>query len=269
MHPRVSIGVPVFNGDAYLHLALNSLLTQTFSDFEIIISDNASTDRTESICRKYAAEDRRIRYVRQTANMGVTANFKFVLQEAKGEYFMWAAADDERASNCVEFYLANIGNSGGVFSTYAVRDRRSAIDTEVGIPILSGQPGSTRDVRAFLLSPCPSFFYGLFRRSVAMEFCPRSAFDWSDCLYILEVIESAGFVGVKSTPKYFAGTFGAYSAKPSNGRYLVPFNYLRKAFPIAARAGVPAVFAHLGILATAARLNYRIAKQAYAEKVLT
>jgi glycosyltransferase involved in cell wall biosynthesis len=92
--PQVSIGMPVFNGEPFIREALNSLLAQTYSEFELIISDNASTDGTEAICREYAAKHKRIRYVRQPTNRGGLANFQFVLDEAVGEYFMWAAADD-------------------------------------------------------------------------------------------------------------------------------------------------------------------------------
>lgn len=92
--PKISIGMPVFNGDLFISEALDSLLAQTFNDFELIISDNCSTDATESICRKYAAKDQRIRYLRQVKNRGASFNFKLVLDEAAGEYFMWAAADD-------------------------------------------------------------------------------------------------------------------------------------------------------------------------------
>lgn len=92
--PQVSIGMPVYNGEPFIREALDSLLAQTFTDFELIISDNASTDGTEAICRDYAAKDKRIRYVRQAENRGAAANFQFVLDEAVGEYFMWAAADD-------------------------------------------------------------------------------------------------------------------------------------------------------------------------------
>jgi glycosyltransferase involved in cell wall biosynthesis len=90
----VSIGMPVFNGEKFIHEAINSLLSQTFTDFELIISDNASTDKTEAICREYEKKDKRIRYVRQKENIGVIANFKYVLDQSAGEYFMWAAADD-------------------------------------------------------------------------------------------------------------------------------------------------------------------------------
>ena len=92
---QVSIGMPVYNGERFIREALDSLLAQTFTDFELIISDNASTDGTEAICREYAARDPRIRYVRQSENRGAAANFQFVLNEAVGEYFMWAAHDDQ------------------------------------------------------------------------------------------------------------------------------------------------------------------------------
>jgi len=99
MPPLVSIGMPVYNGARYIREALDSLLGQTFTDFELIISDNASTDSTEAICREYAAKDQRIRYIRQSHNLGASGNFKFVLDQALGEYFMWAAHDDKWSSN--------------------------------------------------------------------------------------------------------------------------------------------------------------------------
>lgn len=92
--PKVSIGMPVYNGELFIHEALNSLLNQSFANFELIISDNGSTDSTETICKDYAEKDVRIRYVRHAENRGALANFQFVLDEAVGEYFMWAAADD-------------------------------------------------------------------------------------------------------------------------------------------------------------------------------
>ena len=91
--------MPVYNGELFIREALNSLLNQTFTDFELVISDNASTDGTEMICQEYADKDKRIRYVRQVQNRGATANFQFVLDAAVGKYFMWAAADDLQSSN--------------------------------------------------------------------------------------------------------------------------------------------------------------------------
>lgn len=103
--PAVSIGMPVYNGGKYIREALDSLLDQSFTDFELIISDNASTDGTEAICQQYAAKDARIRYVRQPVNLGALANFTFVLDEARGGYFMWAAADDRWDPNWISEML--------------------------------------------------------------------------------------------------------------------------------------------------------------------
>lgn len=104
--PRVSIGLPVYNGEKYLASALDSLLGQTFTDFEIVISDNASSDRTPEICQEYASKDDRIRVVRQTENVGAVGNFNRVFELARGEYFKWAAYDDICApdfiARCVE-----------------------------------------------------------------------------------------------------------------------------------------------------------------------
>jgi glycosyltransferase involved in cell wall biosynthesis len=104
--PRVSIGVPVFNGEAYLRQALDSLLAQTFSDFELIISDNASTDGTEGICREYAARDSRVRYSRNESNIGMSGNFRRVLELARAPYFKWATYDDVCAPELVERAVA-------------------------------------------------------------------------------------------------------------------------------------------------------------------
>lgn len=92
--PRVSIGLPVFNGENYLSQAIDSLLAQTFTDFELIIADNGSNDRTEEICRAYAAKDSRIRYYRHESNLGAAKNFNFTYEVAVGEYFKWASHDD-------------------------------------------------------------------------------------------------------------------------------------------------------------------------------
>jgi len=92
--PCVSIGMPVFNGEKYIEAALDSILAQTYTDFELIISDNASTDRTQQICRAYAAMDSRIRYYRNERNLGAPRNFNRVFELSRGKYFKWAAYDD-------------------------------------------------------------------------------------------------------------------------------------------------------------------------------
>ena len=105
--PKVSIGMPVYNGEKFIRETLDSLVMQTFTDFELIISDNNSKDNTEAICREYTVKDKRIRYVRQSENRGQLLNFQFVLNEAVGEYFMWASADDLFSPK----WLANLTSS--------------------------------------------------------------------------------------------------------------------------------------------------------------
>jgi polysaccharide pyruvyl transferase WcaK-like protein/glycosyltransferase involved in cell wall biosynthesis len=100
--PRLTVGLPTYNGEQYLASALDSLLAQTFTDFELIISDNASTDATASIARAYAARDPRIRYVRHPQNRGSAFNHTYVIRQARGEYFKWASDDDLDAPDLLE-----------------------------------------------------------------------------------------------------------------------------------------------------------------------
>lgn len=94
MRPSVTVGLPVFNGERFVARAIESYLRQNYTSFEIVISDNASTDATEEICRAYARQDDRIRYYRNPSNFGAAKNFNRVVELARGRYFKWAAHDD-------------------------------------------------------------------------------------------------------------------------------------------------------------------------------
>jgi len=100
--PRVSIGLPVYNAENFLVEALKSLLAQTLTDFELIISDNASTDGTSEICRDFAAKDPRIQYHRSKVNRGAAWNYNNTFNLSRGEYFKWAAHDDIHHPNFIE-----------------------------------------------------------------------------------------------------------------------------------------------------------------------
>jgi glycosyltransferase involved in cell wall biosynthesis len=92
--PKVSIGLPTYNGGRYLGETLDAILAQSFAEFELVVCDNASTDGTEDICRSYASVDPRIRYVRHERNLGVSRNFNAAFHLATGQYFKWASSDD-------------------------------------------------------------------------------------------------------------------------------------------------------------------------------
>jgi glycosyltransferase involved in cell wall biosynthesis len=109
--PKVSIGMPVYNGEKFIQGALDSLLDQTFIDFELIISDNASTDATRQICLAYAAKDERIRYYRNDVRIQPISNFNLVLNYASGQYFMWAAHDDRWSASFVECLVRSLDNN--------------------------------------------------------------------------------------------------------------------------------------------------------------
>ena len=92
--PRVSIAMPAYNCANFIAQSIESLLSQTYGDFEFVISDNASTDDTETVCRHYAKLDSRIRYIRRTENIGGPENFRYVFSLCSGEYHKWSTADD-------------------------------------------------------------------------------------------------------------------------------------------------------------------------------
>ncbi len=106
----LSIGMPVYNGEKYVRQALDSLLTQNFKDFELIISDNASTDHTAEICKRYLEKDNRIKYYRNKVNIGAVANFNNLINYATAPYFMWASHDDMWESSYIS-KLINIMES--------------------------------------------------------------------------------------------------------------------------------------------------------------
>jgi glycosyltransferase involved in cell wall biosynthesis len=117
-NPRVSIGLAVFNGSRYLRQAIDSILAQTFADFELIISDNASTDETEEICRRYVAKDQRIRYYRNSTNIGGANNENRTFLLSRGEFFRWAAHDDMIAPNLLSKCVAVLDQDPSVILCY-------------------------------------------------------------------------------------------------------------------------------------------------------
>lgn len=99
---KVTIGLPTYNAAHFLKKKIDSILEQTYSDFELIISDNCSSDSTNIVCNEYLKKDSRIQYFKQKENIGSFRNYKFILDHAKGDYFMWTAADDVLLPTFVE-----------------------------------------------------------------------------------------------------------------------------------------------------------------------
>jgi glycosyltransferase involved in cell wall biosynthesis len=116
--PSISVGLPVHNGEKFVEDAIKAILSQTFKDFELIISDNASTDRTWEICSRYAGMDERVRCYRNERNLGVATNFNNTVRLARGRYFRWAAYDDLMAPGLLGSCLAVLDREPDVVLCY-------------------------------------------------------------------------------------------------------------------------------------------------------
>jgi glycosyltransferase involved in cell wall biosynthesis len=168
----VSIGMPVYNGEKYIREALDSLLSQTFTDFELIISDNASTDDTSKICQEYANRDSRIRYIRQAANIGANANFEFVLMQAIAELFMWAACDDYLESKNYLTVMVNTMQTGCDFCFPNVKLLNENFKKKtISDGVMSGFSNcvTNYDYSRQTVFTCSYQIYGLFRRNFLIE----------------------------------------------------------------------------------------------------
>ncbi len=132
--PIVSVGFPVYNGSRYLRGALDSVLAQDHPSFEVVLSDNASTDETLAICEEYAKRDGRIRLLTNDVNQGAVWNFNHVARAARGRYFMWAAHDDLWRSDCLSLYANALDRDSTAVLVYGHAQPIDSRGNEVGEP---------------------------------------------------------------------------------------------------------------------------------------
>lgn len=200
--PRVSIGLPVYNGESYLGQALESVLNQTFADFELIVSDNASTDRTGEICRSYAARDDRIRLFEQSTNLGAAPNFNFTVSVAKGVYFKWMAHDDVLDRRFLERCVAALdADASAVLSMSAMRmingeGRDIGPYADVDDATLSAPRPSTRFRELIRLDYACFDVFGLIRKSVLQRTNMIDDFITSDRALLVDLGLSGTFIRV-------------------------------------------------------------------------
>jgi glycosyltransferase involved in cell wall biosynthesis len=166
--PLVSIGLPVFNGESTLSNVIKTLLDQSYRNLEIVISDNCSTDGTQAICEDFAKLDPRIIYVRQPVNRGAFANFRFVLNEAAGQYFTWAASDDLRSRDFVQENLRFLQDHPDyVASVSPVRFEDGDFSpARMGDASLDHETDEARFLAFFSGWHANGRYYSLFRREV-------------------------------------------------------------------------------------------------------
>lgn len=193
--PLVSVGIPTFNRPEGLRRTLQLISAQTYRNLEILISDNASPGpETERVVRGFSVTDERIKYFRQPANIGAIANFRFVLAKASGDYFMWAADDDEWDTRFIETCLAAAaGPSCSVMTKFHTIFRAQNTREENPVPELSPDVSLSQNVIRFLSNMQPSLFYGLHPRKSVLFTLKGSYFDFYDCYVVLRIILESGF----------------------------------------------------------------------------
>jgi glycosyltransferase involved in cell wall biosynthesis len=189
--PAVSVGLPVYNGAEQLERALHTLLSQRFRDFELIVSDNASTDRTPSICEAYAARDARVRYVRGTVNRGASWNFNHVLQLAEGELFVWAGHDDEWHPDFLERCVGVLRQDPDVVGCYSRYQPVDDAGVAHGDPAGVGCEGSSRRARwnhVLRHWPVHASIYGVMRTAAMRRTRGLLPYLSGDLVFIAELI---------------------------------------------------------------------------------
>ncbi|EGX56009.1 glycosyl transferase [Streptomyces zinciresistens K42] len=188
--PRLSVGLPVYNGEEYLAESLDALLGQTYEDFELVLCDNDSADGTAQICRKYAAQDSRIRYIRLARNIGAAPNHNYVFTQCRGELFKWASHDDLYArdllARCVEALDAMpeviLAHSG-----QAVVDGDGRVKVPYAYGLATDSPRAPERFRSLLFEPGGDDFYGVMRADVLRRVKPHDSYHHADRAFVAEL----------------------------------------------------------------------------------
>ncbi len=226
-HPRVSVGLPVYNGERYLAETIEAVLAQTFSDFELIICDNASTDKTAEIAQGFAARDSRIQYHRNQTNIGAARNYNRVFELSSGEYFKWIAADDSIAPEFLERCVAALDATPDAVIAYT---RGSGIDKD-GTWIKDGfhcvEPAAQKDpARRFRLFRQRASFgawpmlyiFALMRSSLLKTTRLHGLYINSDSCMIYELLFRGRFIEVPEYLSFYRAHMASYSTYASDNK---------------------------------------------------
>jgi glycosyltransferase involved in cell wall biosynthesis len=130
--PRVTVGIPVYNGEAFIAATLDAIVAQTFRDYEVLIADNASTDNTAIICRRYVERDQRFHYIRNETNLGIARNINKIVGLAAGQYFKLTTADDYCAPELIAKCVEALDADARVVLAYAKTTLIDAAGLEIG-----------------------------------------------------------------------------------------------------------------------------------------
>ncbi len=197
--PRLTLGLPVYNGERYLAASLDALLAQTFTDFQLIISDNGSTDRTGEIARHYEATDSRVRYVHHPENRGSTFNHNYVVEQARGEFFKWVSDDDLYAPDLLQRCIDALDSRPEIVLAHAWTafiDEDGQITNAIDYPLTTDVADPVERFRSLLYTHGGDDFYGVIRMSVLHQIKPFGSFHWADRTIVAELALQGPFYNV-------------------------------------------------------------------------
>jgi glycosyltransferase involved in cell wall biosynthesis len=188
--PRLSIGLPVYNGENFLAESIEALLGQSYEDFELIISDNFSTDATAEICRHYGGLDCRIRYFRQPRNIGLAPNCNFLVGQARGEFYKEASHDDLYARDLLERCVDGLDEYPQVVLVHswtAMIDGSGAVTKALKYPLATSSPRAPERFRSLLFDSGGDDDGGVIRTEVLRRAARKDSYHHSDRTIIAEL----------------------------------------------------------------------------------
>lgn len=206
-NPLVSIGMPTYNGSRYIRHALDSLLNQSYRNFELIISDNASSDETQKICGEYVKKDKRIKYIRQKENVRAGDNFNYVLKQAKGKYFMWASDDDiwykDFIKTLLDVLMKNNDCTVG-FCNYIYFNHNTKVEKKIRVKNNLSMKNRIIEYLNNYQNLLASLYYGIFKTKVLQEIegvhkDSRPYYKAGDMLTIYKVLLRGNYIHVNKT----------------------------------------------------------------------
>ena len=225
--PRLTIGLPVYNGENYLAEAIEALLGQTYENFELIIADNASTDTTPDICRRYVREDSRVRHLRHPKNIGLARNHNCLVTEARGELFKWASHDDLYGKDLLRLCVEALDERPDIVLAHswtALIDGSGQVTRALQYGLDTGSPAPPVRFRSMLFELGGDDDSGVIRMPVLRQTALNGSYYRADRTFVSELALAGPFYHVpdwlyfrRDHPERAARAFTSVRSGPSNG----------------------------------------------------